>query len=141
MAKVGRSGDAQTPRHGSNKGADEGSGKGSVKGTGKIRTPETCLCCGREGHKKAYCTFKTATCSNCGKVGHLRVVCRNTNTHESDKGADEPNPEVTVEAVWCKAVRDTVDDGHCDCIERHELRAEHRDESKFTEFPEHRDES
>ena len=115
-------------------------GEGSVKGKGKKRTPETCLCCGKEGHKKTDCTFKTATCSNCGKVDHLRVVCRNTNTHESEKGADEPSPEVTVEAVWCKAVRDTVDDGHCDCIERHELSSEHRDESKLTEFAEHRDE-
>ena len=30
------------------------------------------------------------------------------------KDADELSPEVTVEAVWCVAVRDTVDDGHCE---------------------------
>ena len=53
-------------------------------------------CCGKEGHKKADCKFKTATCSNSGKVGHLRVVCRNTNTHEIEKDADEPSPEFTV---------------------------------------------
>ena len=92
--------------------------KGSSKGKGKgnNRTPETCLCCGKEGHKKADCTFKTATCSNCGKVGHLKAVCRNTNMHEIDKDADEPSPEVTVEAVWCMAVQDTVEDDHCDHI-------------------------
>ena len=77
----------------------------------------------------------------CGKVGHLRAVCRNTNTHEIEKDADEPSPEVIVKAVWSMVVRDTVDDGHCDCIEMHDVRSEHRDESKFTDFPEHRDES
>ena len=107
LAKVCRSGHAQTPRH----------GKG--KGKGKQRTPATCLCCGKEGHKKADCKFKTATCSNCGKVGHLRAACRNTNTHEIEKDADEPSPEVTVEAVWCMVVRDTVDDDHGDGIEKH----------------------
>ena len=99
------------------------------------------MCCGKEGHKKADCKFKTSTCSNCGKGGHLRAVCRNTNTHEIEKDADEPSPEVIVEAVWCMAVRDTVDGGHCDCIEKHDVSSEHRDESKFTEFPKHRDES
>ena len=83
LAKVCRSGNAQTPRHGSPKGTGKGSEKGSGqgKGKGKKRTPETCLCCGKEGHKKADCKFKTATCSTCGKVGHPRAVCRNTNTH------------------------------------------------------------
>ena len=107
----------------------------------KKRTPETCLCCGKEGHKNADCKFKSATSSNCGKVGHLRVVCRNTNTHEIEKDADEPSPEVTVEAVWCMAVRDIVEDGHCDCTEKHDVSSEHRDESKLTEVPVHPDES
>ena len=44
-----------------------------------------------------------------------------TNTHETEKDADEPSPEVTVEAVWCMAVRDAVDDDHCDCIEKHDV--------------------
>ena len=87
--------------------------------------------CGKEGHKKADCKFKTATCSNCGKVGHLRALCRNTNTHEIEKDADEPSPEVTVEAVWCMAVQDTAEDDHCDHIEKHEGSSEHRDGSKF----------
>ena len=123
--KVCRSGNAQTPRHGSPKGTGKGSGKSSrkSKSTSKKRTPESCLSCGKEGHKKADCKFKTATCSNCGLVGHLRAVCRNTNnTHEMEKDADEPSPEVTVETVWC----DTVDDGHCDCIEKHDVNSEHR---------------
>ena len=94
----------------------------------------------KEGHKKADCKIKNATCSNCGKVGHLREVCRNTNTHEIEKDAHEPSPEVTVEAVWYMAVRDTVGDGHCDYMEKHDVNSEHRDESEFTEFPERRHE-
>ena len=39
------------------------------------------------------------------------------------------------------AVRDTVDDGHCDCIEKADVSSEHRDESNFTELPAHRDQS
>ena len=70
------------------------------KGKGKKRTPETCMCCGKEGHKEADCKFKTATCSNCGMVRHLRAVCRNTNRHEIEKDADEPSPEVT--SLWKK---------------------------------------
>ena len=134
-------------KHGSPKNTGNGSGNGSGKSKskskckGKKRTPETCMCCGKEGHNRIDCKFKTATCSKCRKVDHLRAVCRNTNTHEIEKGADEPSPEVTVEAVWCMAVRDTVDDGQCDCIEKHDVSSENRDESKFTEFPEHRDES
>ena len=141
--KVCRSGNAQTPRHGNPKGTGKVSGKGSGKGKSKSkqRTPETCLCCGKQGHKKADCKFKTATCSNRGKVDHLRAVCRNTNTHEIQKDADEPSPQVTVEAVWCLAVPDTVEDGHFGCVEKHDVSSEHCDESKFTEFPEHRDES
>ena len=55
------------------------------------------------------------------------------------KDADEPSPEVTVEEVWCMAVRDTVEDGYCDCIEKHDVSSEHRNESKLKEFPEQRD--
>ena len=36
-------------------------------------------------------------------------------------------------------IRDTVDDGHRDCIEKHDVNSENRDESKFTEFPERSD--
>ena len=75
------------------------------------------------------------------KLHHFRAVCRNTDTHEIEKDADEPSPEVTVEAVWCMAFRDIVEDAHCDCIEKHDVSSEHRDQSKFTEFPEHRDAS
>ena len=92
---------------------------------------KTCLCCGKEGHPKADCKFQTATFSICGKVGHLRAVCRNTNTHEIEKDADEPSPEVTVEAFCCMAVQDTVEDVNCEHIEIHEGRAEHRDGSKI----------
>ena len=53
----------------------------------------------------------------------------------------EPSPEVIVEAVWCMTVRNTVDEEHCDGIEKHDVSSDHRDKSKFTEFPEHRDES
>ena len=69
-------------------------------------------------------------------------MCRNTDTHEIETDADEPSPEVTVETVWCMAVRDTVDDGHCHCIEKHDVSSDRRDASKKSpEFLEHRDES
>ena len=90
-------------QHVSPKGTGKGSGKGSrkCKGKGKSRTSATCLCCGKEGHKKADCKLKTVTCSNCGKIGHLRAVCRNTNTHEIETDIDEPSPEVEkVEPKW-----------------------------------------
>ena len=61
-------------------------------------------------------------------------MCRNTNTHEVETDADEPSPEATVEEVWCMAVQEIVEDGHCDCTEKHDLISEHRDESKVKEF-------
>ena len=79
----------------------------------KKKAPETCLCCGKEGHRNADCSHKNATCSICGKVGHLKAVCRNTNTHEVEKDADAPSPEVTVEEVWNMAVEDEIEDCHC----------------------------
>ena len=100
--------EVETHRHKDTE-APKGTGKGSGGSNSKKPTPEACLCCGKEGHKKADCKFKTATCSNCGKVGHLRAVCRNANTPEMEKDADQPSPEVTVEAVWCNTVDD---DGH-----------------------------
>ena len=68
-------------------------------------------------------------------------MCRNTKTHEIEKDDDEPSPEVTVEAVLCMAVRDMVEDGHFDCIEKHDVSSEHHHESKLTEVPELRNES
>ena len=67
-------------------------------------------------------------------------VSKHEHTHEIEKGADEPSPEVTVEEVWCMSVQDVVDGGRCACTEKHDVLSEHRDESKFEEFPEHRDE-
>ena len=52
----------------------------------------------------------------CGKVGHLRAVCRNTNTHEIEKDADEPSPEDTVEEACCMAVHDTAEVDHCNIV-------------------------
>ena len=101
--------------------------KVQAKAKAKARAEHLKHVCGKEGHKKADCKFKTAFCSNCGKVGHLRAVCQNTNTHEIEKDNDEPSPEVTVEAVWCKAVQNIVEDDHCDHSEKHERSSEHRD--------------
>ena len=126
LAKVCRSGNTQTSRQGAPRAKGSGKGSGKGKGRAKNRTPETCLCCGMKGHKNSECRFKTATCSNCGKVGHLRAVRRNTNTHEIDND-DEPCPEVTVKAVWCMAVQDTVENDHCNQSEKHEGSSEHRD--------------
>ena len=134
--------DVETHRHqdtGASKALAEGQVKAKAKAKGKKRTLETCMCCGKERQKKADCKFKTATCSSCGKVGHLRAVCRITNSHEIEKVADEPIPEVTVEEVWCMAVQDTLNDGHCDCTEKHDVISEYSEESKFQEFPEYGD--
>ena len=68
-------------------------------------------------------------------------MSKHEHTHESEKDADEPSLEVTVEAVWRTAVRDIVEGGHCDYIAKHDVSSEHRDESKLTEVPEHHDES
>ena len=58
-------------------------------------------------------------------------MCRTQeHTHEVEKDADEPSPVVTVEEVWCRAVRDVVEDSHCDCTEGLFTSSEHRDESK-----------
>ena len=146
LAKLCRNGNAQTPTHASLQVTGRGPGKGSrPRPRPRPRQRQETntwnmfvLWKGRDTRKRD-CKFKTATCSNCGKVGHLRAGSRNTNTHEIEKDADEPSPEVRVEAVWCMAVRDTVEGGHRDCIERHDVSSEHRHESKFTEFPEHRD--
>ena len=66
-------------------------------------------------------------------------MCRNTSTHEIEKDADDPSPEVIVVVVLCMAVQDTVDNCHCDCTEKHDVLSEHRFESKAKEFPEHPD--
>ena len=61
----------------------------------------------------------------------MRAVCRNTKPHEIEKDADEPSPNVTVEEVWCMAVQETVDGGHCDCLEKHDVISEHHEKSKI----------
>ena len=123
---------AETHRNknsGRSKGAGNGTGKGSGKGKAKIkrRASETCMCCGKEGHKNADSKFRTAACSECGKIGHLRAVCRNTNTHEIDEDNDENRPQVTVEAVWCMSVQSTVEDDRYVHSEKLEESSEHRD--------------
>ena len=68
-----------------------------VKVQGKVtkkRTLESCLCCRKEGHKKADCKHKSATCSKLRQILSLESgVSKHTNTHEVVKGADEPSPE------------------------------------------------
>ena len=62
------------------------------------------------------CFHSTLAFCFCGKVGHLRAVCRNTNTHEIEKDADEPSPEDTVEEACCMAVQDTAEVDHCNIV-------------------------
>ena len=52
----------------------------------------------------------------------------NTNIREIEKDVEEPNSVVTVEEFWHLAAQDSVDDGHCDCNEKHDELSEHRDE-------------
>ena len=97
-----------------------------VQDKGKKRPPETCLCCGEDGHRKADCKFKHVSRALCGNVGPLWAVCRNTNTHGIQHNEEEPNPDVTVEEVCCMAVQDAVSDGHCDCTKELETSQDSR---------------
>ena len=123
------SGNTQKQSSGSSKGAGNGTGKrsGKGKGKGKRRASETCMCCGKGGHKNADSKFRTAACSNCGKIVHLRAVCQNTNTHEIDEYNDENRPQVIVEAVWCMSVQSIVEDDGYVHSEKLEESSEHRD--------------
>ena len=72
----------------------------------------------------------------------LESGCVDTRTHTRLRRMQmNPVLKSLVETVWCMAVRDVVEDGHCDCIEKHDGSSEHRDESNLTEVPEHPDES
>ena len=122
----------KTHRH-QDTGAPRAVAKVQVKVQAKAKARNGHPNCGKEGHKKTDCKFKTATCSNCGKVGHSRAVCRNTNTHEIERMQMNLVQKSVSKQFWCMAVRDTVDDGHCDCTEKHDVSSEHRDESKFTQ--------
>ena len=60
----------------------------------KAAKPETCLCGGKEGHKKSDCSRSNrATCSSCGNIVDLRVVGRNPTAHEV---SDKPAPKTVV---------------------------------------------
>ena len=77
--------------------------------------------------------FKLRKC-----FGHLRVVCPNTNTHEIEKDADEPSPLSKKFGAW---LFETLSTMVTVIALRHDVSSGHRDESKFTEIREHRDES
>ena len=47
----------------------------------------TSACCGKAGHEKARCPFRSGKCSNCGKTGHLRAMCR-----QREKSAGKSSP-------------------------------------------------
>ena len=49
------------------------------------------------------------------KIGHSRAVCRKTNTHEIEQDAEEPSPEVTVEAVWSMTVQNIAEEDLSNC--------------------------
>ena len=139
LAKVCRSGNAQPLSSGSPNGTSKQEKVTQVRARSEHQKH---VCAAeRKDTKKTDCELKSATCSDCGKVGRMRAVCRNTNTHEVEKDADEPSPEAAVEDVWCVAVQDVVEDGHCVCTEELDISSEHRDESKVKEFPEQREQS
>ena len=48
----------------------------------------TCACCGKAGHEKVRCRFRSAKCSNCGKTGHLRAMGRQ---REQSAGKSSPS--------------------------------------------------
>ena len=37
---------------------------------------DTCLACGKPGHRKADCRFRDAVCHRCGRKGHTQATCR-----------------------------------------------------------------
>ena len=114
-----------------------------AKSKSKKRTPETCLCCGKEGRtRESRLQIQDCDMFKLRKGWSFESGApKHEHTHEIEKDADEPSPEVTVEAVWCMAVRDTVEDGRCNCIEKHDVSSDDRNESKLTEIPEQREES
>ena len=75
-----------------------------------------CLCCGKDGHKKADCPMKDKACNLCGKVGHVKAVCRSV----PRDGAAPPNKaEKAKKEKAEKACRNCGKAGHIakDCSE------------------------
>lgn len=48
---------------------------------GKFGKEVTCFCCGKAGHLKSECRFRTRKCDSCGKEGHLKSVCKTSKAH------------------------------------------------------------
>ena len=128
-AKVCRSGNAQTPRHGNLQ------GKVQAKAKAKARNEHLKHVCvvARKDTRKQTANSRLRHVQNCGKSWSPESVSKHEHTHEIEKDADAPSPEVTVEAGWCVDVRDIVEDDHCDCTENHNVSSvpEHPGESKF----------
>ena len=92
----------------------QGRGKGFTgkgKGKDKKRPPETCLCCGKEGHRKADCKFTKHVMRNLWRGRSLGSnVSKYEHTHEVEQNEDEPSLDVTAEEVWCMVAREVVEE-------------------------------
>ena len=70
----------------------------------------TCACCGKAGHEKARCRFRSAKCSNCGKTGHLRAMCRQ---REKSAGKSSPSSSSGKSSGKGSASRGSTDTCYC----------------------------
>ena len=50
-------------------------GKFSSSGS-NIKDPLDCLSCGKTGHARSQCKYRSHTCHSCGKVGHIWEACK-----------------------------------------------------------------
>ena len=70
----------------------------------------TCACCGKAGHEKVRCRFRSAKCSNCGKTGHLRAMCRQ---REKSAGKSSPSSSSGKSSGKGGTSRGTTDKCYC----------------------------
>ncbi len=51
-----------------------------VKNQDKSTIKEPCASCGKQGHLRANCKYRSYTCYSCGKLGHIADACRGKKT-------------------------------------------------------------
>ena len=98
-------------------GTGRGSGKGKSKG--KSRRPETFFVVEEKDTRKHVANSRLQ-----------RYVETRTHTRLKRMQMNQVQKSLSKQ-FWCMAVQDTVENDHCDHMEKHEGSSEHRDESKL----------